>query len=187
MHRTFPRIGATGFALLLIGSIPMAAAGRVLSPPSVSLAGVPVPCPLLEGKVVGIQDGDTITLLDPSSRSYRIRLLGIDAPEKNQPFGKVAKQVLSDRVFGKQIQVMAKGRDRYGRTLGKILLDGKDINLEMVRHGLAWFYQHYAGTQFRGDASLYAGAQKRAQYEQSGLWAYPDPIEPWEWRKARRK
>lgn len=183
---SFPRIGATGFALLLIGLVPLVAASRALPPHRVALAGVPAPCPLLEGKVVGIQDGDTITLLDSSKHSYRIRLLGIDAPEKNQPFGKVAKQVLSERVFGKQIQVMTKGRDRYGRTLGKLLLDGSDINLEMVRHGLAWFYQHYAGTQFRGDASLYAGAQKRAQQELGGLWAYPDPIEPWEWRKTRR-
>ncbi len=187
MCMTFSRVRTISIALLLVASAPMIAAGRALYPHRTAFQGAPLPSTLLEGKVVGIQDGDTITLLDPLNHPYRIRLLGIDAPEKNQPFGKVAKQVLSDRIFGKQVQVMTKGRDRYGRTLGKVLLDGRDINMEMVRHGLAWFYKHYAETQFRGDAARYADAETAARKERDGLWAYPDPVEPWVWRKSRQR
>lgn len=184
---TFSRIGMAGLALWLAWAAPLAAAPRPGASPRVDFAGIPAPSSLLEGKVVGIQDGDTITLLDASNGSFRIRLLGIDAPEKNQPFGKVAKQVLSDRVFGQRIQVATRGRDRYGRTLGKLLLQGKDINLEMLRQGLVWFYAHYAGTQFPGDAARYAEAEAKARKERTGLWAYPDPMAPWAWRKSRRK
>jgi endonuclease YncB( thermonuclease family) len=146
-----------------------------------------LPVSELSGKIVGIADGDTVTLLDASNTSYRIRLLGIDAPEKAQPFGKVSKQVLSDRIFGKNVQLQVRGNDRYGRTLGKIRFEGSDINLELVREGLAWHYKHYASDQFPGDAVLYAQTEQEARSAQRGLWAYPDPIEPWVWRHGHMR
>lgn len=142
---------------------------------------------MLEGRVVGVSDGDTVTVLDASNTSYKIRLLGIDAPEKAQDFGKVAKQVLSDRIFGKQVRVRVKSKDRYGRTLGTVLLDGADINLNMLKEGLAWHYKHYADSQFPGDTERYARAEVAARNARAGLWGYPDPIEPWQWRQDHRR
>ena len=186
MHMRCSCAGIVGPALWMFLAVPLPAAAKPLVQPAPPLVGIPAPASVLEGKVVGIQDGDTLTLLDAGERSFRIRLLGIDAPEKNQAFGKVAKQVLSDRVFGRQVQVMTRGVDRYGRTLGKVLFQGQDVNLEMLEEGLVWFYEHYAGTQFPGDAARYAAAQAAARKARKGLWAYPDPVEPWAWRKARR-
>ena len=92
----------------------------------------------LSGKVVGISDGDTIDVLDSSKTTHRIRLAGIDAPEKAQPFGQRSKEHLSDSVFGKQVDVQGGKIDKYGRTVGKILVNGFDANLEQIRAGLAW-------------------------------------------------
>lgn len=92
----------------------------------------------LTGRIVGISDGDTVTLLDANQRQYKIRLIGIDAPEKKMPFGQRSKEHLSDLVFNKDVQVETEKLDRYGRTLGKILLDRNDINLAMINAGLAW-------------------------------------------------
>jgi len=147
----------------------------------------PLPSAFLEGTVVGVSDGDTVTVLDASRQPHKIRLLGIDAPEKAQPFGKVAKQILSDRIYEKHVRVQEKSLDRYGRTLGKILLEDADINLEMVKAGLAWHYKHYADDQFPGDAELYAQAEAQARGDRLGLWAYGDPVEPWAWRQEQKR
>ena len=98
---------------------------------------------VIAGRIVGISDGDTVTLLDANKRQYKVRLTGIDAPEKNIPFGQRSKEHLSDLVFSKEVQVETKKLDRYGRTLGKILLDRQDINLAMVNAGMAWHYKKY--------------------------------------------
>ena len=103
------------------------------------------------GNVVGIADGDTITVLDADKVQHKIRLTGIDAPEKKQPFGNRSKQSLSDMVFNKTVTVETGKRDRYGRELGKVLADGKDVNLERVRAGLAWHYKAYERTQSAAD------------------------------------
>jgi endonuclease YncB( thermonuclease family) len=141
---------------------------------------------LLEGVVVGISDGDTVTILDASKAPRKIRLLGIDAPESSQPFGKAAKQALSNRILMKSVTVLAKSMDRYNRVLGKIQCGGTDINLDMVRAGLAWHYKHYADDQFPGDAGLYAQAEREARTQHRGLWKSPDPMEPWQWRQSHR-
>ena len=138
---------------------------------------------ILEGLVTTVADGDTLTVLDEAKISHRIRLLGIDAPERGQPFGKVARQVLLERVIRKRVQVLVQSRDRYGRTVGKLLLNGLDINLEMVRAGLAWHYKHYAGDQLPSDARLYGQAEDQARKARTGLWADADPLQPWEWRR----
>lgn len=96
---------------------------------------------ILMGKVVGVSDGDTITVLDARQQTHKIRLSGIDAPEKAQPFGERAKQQLSDWVFQEQVQVIHDKVDRYGRIIGKVTKAGEDVNIQMVHAGLAWHYK----------------------------------------------
>ena len=141
----------------------------------------------VHGIVVGVSDGDTVTVLDHQQVQHRIRLLGIDAPEKNQPFGKVAKQVLSDRIFNQEVAVHTTGIDRYKRTLGKIVLNGVDQNLALIQEGVAWHYAHYSKNQFPGDAATYADAERTARQNQIGLWRDPKPTPPWDWRRSRRR
>ncbi len=95
-------------------------------------------------KVVGVHDGDTITGLDEDQKQFKIRLDAIDAPELGMPFGQASRKALSEKVFGKQVVVIVKTKDRYGRTVGHVLLDKKDMNLEMLEAGMAWHYAHYA-------------------------------------------
>ena len=140
----------------------------------------------LEGKVVGVSDGDTITVLDASNSQYKIRLSGIDAPEKKQPFGDVSKRSLSDLVYGKAVQVDWHKQDRYQRIVGKVVVQGLDANLEQVKRGLAWHYTKYQKEQPFEDRESYYGAQKQAMSDKLGLWSEPEPIAPWDWRKQPR-
>lgn len=141
---------------------------------------------LLEGRVVGVADGDTITILDNNNTQYKIRLAGIDAPEKKQPFGNVSKKSLSDLVYGKQVTIDWNKQDRYGRTVGKVLVNGVDANLEQVRHGLAWFYKKYQNEQPLQDRLDYLHAQEGAETSKVGLWVEPNPVPPWDFRKSKR-
>jgi endonuclease YncB( thermonuclease family) len=141
---------------------------------------------LLMGRIVGISDGDTVTLLDANQRQYKIRLTGIDAPEKKMPFGQRSKEHLSDLVFNKDVQVETEKLDRYGRTLGKILFNRKDINLGMINAGLAWHYKKYQHEQSGSDRLLYAHAEDQARQQRNGLWRDPSPTPPWEWRNGAR-
>ena len=132
------------------------------------------------GKVVGVLDGDTIEVLH-QGKPERIRLNGIDCPEKGQAFGQRAKQLTSDLAFGKVVTVKIMDHDRYGRTVGQVILpDGKDLNRELVRAGLAWWYQKYSTDQTLGQLEAEARAAKR------GLWADPHAIPPWEFRGQTR-
>ena len=97
----------------------------------------------LTGRVVGITDGDTITILTDQKKNIKIRLAEIDAPEKNQPWGKNSKQALSDLIFSSNVTVDSVGKDQYGRTLGTVFLNDMNINKHMVQHGNAWAYQAY--------------------------------------------
>lgn len=138
---------------------------------------------ILEGRVVGVADGDTITILDNTNTQYKIRLAGIDAPEKKQPFGNVSKKALSDMVYGKQVTVDYNKQDRYGRTVGKVLVDGVDANLEQVKRGQAWFYKNYQNEQPLEDQLNYLHAQESAERSTVGLWIDIAPIPPWNFRK----
>ena len=136
---------------------------------------------VLTGKVVSLADGDSFTLLVGSTQ-VKIRLYGIDCPEKGQPWGRRATQFASEAIFGKEITVTVVDTDRYGRKIGKVHLpDGQTLNERLVEEGLAWWYVHYArnNTRLR---DLEAAARKA----QLGLWADKDPIAPWEWRRGRR-
>ncbi len=136
----------------------------------------------LLGKVVHILDGDTVEVLDANKDTHRVRLAGIDAPESKQPFGTKAKQQLSARVGGEAVSVAWHKRDRYDRLVGKIMLDGADVNLALVRAGYAWWYREYAGEQSPSDRRLYEAAENAARREGAGIWADPRPIAPWDWR-----
>ena len=135
----------------------------------------------ITGKVVGIADGDTVTILTDNKQT-RIRLAEIDTPEKNQPYGQKAKKALSDFIFGKTVRVEVQTIDRYGRTVGKIFLDGLNINKEMVRAGHAWVYRRYTK-----DETLFK-LEEYAKQNMLGLWALPKEqrIAPWEWRRGKR-
>lgn len=140
----------------------------------------------LQGRVVGVSDGDTITLLTGGQRQFRIRLSGIDAPEKKQAFGAFAKASLSRQVFGRPVVVEWTKTDRYGRIIGKIEIDGTDVNLEQVREGSAWVYTQYLKELPEADRKRYLDAQQEARDERRGLWRDLTPEPPWQWRRDRR-
>jgi endonuclease YncB( thermonuclease family) len=136
----------------------------------------------VEGKVVGVHDGDTITILDSENVQHKIRLNGIDAPELKQDFGNRSKQNLSDLVFGKNVKVKIDKKDRYGREVGVVLVDGKDANLEQVRAGFAWHYKKYASEQTEFDQKKYSEAETTARNSRRGLWFDANPTAPWDYR-----
>lgn len=141
----------------------------------------------IEGVCVGVLDGDTVTVLDGNNTQHRIRLLGIDAPEKAQAFGQESKKHLSDLIFRRTVLVQSYGLDPYGRTLGKILViqnnQPVDANLEQVRAGLAWWYEAFRRSQSLEDQRLYRAAELSARRDRVGLWAAPSPTPPWDYRK----
>jgi endonuclease YncB( thermonuclease family) len=133
---------------------------------------------VIQGRVVDVSDGDTVTVVDANSTQYKIRLTGIDAPEKAQAYGQKAKESLSDLVFGKLVEVEWSKQDRYGRIVGKIKLNGVDINLEQIKRGMAWHYKQYQKEQSPEDRVAYAQSESHARDQGVGLWQDPTPIEP---------
>ena len=129
-------------------------------------------------KVVGVHDGDTITGLDDSKTQFKIRLDAIDAPELGQPFGQASKKALSEKVFGKDVVVIAKTKDKYGRTVGHVMIDGRDVNLEMLEEGMAWHYEKYDHNKRLREAEQSARAANK------GLWTDGDAVPPWDWRAS---
>lgn len=132
----------------------------------------------ISGRVVGVMDGDTFKLLTADSTLVKVRVANIDCPEKKQAFSKRAKQFTSDAIFNKGVQVEVIGTDRYGRTIGNVFY-GKNLNLseELLKHGLAWHFKRYSK-----DKSLQQ-CEDEARENRVGLWGYPDPVAPWDWRK----
>jgi endonuclease YncB( thermonuclease family) len=140
----------------------------------------------LSGRVVRVTDGDTIVVLDTSKVQHKIRLTGIDAPERSQAFGTKSKEHLSDLVAGKTVVVDYSKYDRYGRTLGKVLVNGEDVNLEQVESGMAWHYKKYQREQSTTDRVKYSDAEREARRQKLGLWHDPNPVPPWDYRQAER-
>ncbi len=132
------------------------------------------------GKVVGVSDGDTITVLAAGNKQFKIRLLAIDTPESGQAYGDKAKQALSKKVFGQFVQVHWEKQDMYKRVLGNITIGKRWINLEMVAEGWAWHYKQYDKDKRFADAEVKAKATRK------GLWAGPDPVAPWDWRREKK-
>jgi micrococcal nuclease len=131
-----------------------------------------------QGEVVGITDGDTLTILI-NEAPYKIRLAQIDTPEKLQPYGSKAKKVLSDLVFNKTISIKIETIDRYGRYVADIYFEGQHVNAEMVKLGAAWVYRKYVK-----DESLY-DVENEAKAAKIGIWSLPksEQVPPWEWRR----
>lgn len=139
----------------------------------------------LSGKVVGVADGDTVTVLDEHNTQYRIRLAGIDAPEKTQDFGNVSKQTLSNMVFNENVEINWDKEDRYGRIIGKVLVNGVDVNLKQIKLGMAWFYRKYQNELILEDRLNYLHAEEYALNNKVGLWQSKNPEAPWDFRKQR--
>ena len=137
-------------------------------------------------RVIAIADGDTLTVLDASNTQHKIRLAGIDAPEKRQAWGERARQFLGERVHQRLVQIEVGKKDRYGREVGKVMLDGEDINLALVRSGLAWHYRAYEREQPPDERASYAEAERWARSQRQGLWRDAHPVAPWDFRKGSR-
>lgn len=133
-------------------------------------------------KVVGVTDGDTVTVLDAGHRQRKVRLAGIDAPERKQPYGQRSKQYLSDLVFGKEVLVDCGKTDRYRREICVVFVNGKDVNLAQVEAGMAWWYRKYAKEQTAQQRGNYEATETRAKAMRIGLWAGSQAVPPWEWR-----
>ena len=140
----------------------------------------------LSGKVIRVSDGDSITVLDSGNQQHKIRLMGIDAPEKGQPFGTKSRESLSSMVAGRQVTVAWQKKDRYGRVLGVVFADSRDVGLIQIERGFAWHYKAYQRDQSAKDARGYAEAEDAARTARRGLWADRSPVPPWEYRKAGR-
>jgi endonuclease YncB( thermonuclease family) len=158
---------------------------------------LPAAAATLEGKVVAVADGDTITILDDAKVQHRIRIHGIDAPEKAQAFGQRAKENMSRLAFGMAARAECHKRDRYNREVCKVLVRPPDcldcgptldVGLAQVTQGLAWHYKAYEREQLAEDRARYADAEVEARARRAGLWADKNATAPWEWRaKGKQK
>ena len=140
----------------------------------------------LNGRIVGVRDGDTVDLLTAADVQVRVRLAGIDAPEMGQAFGNAAKQALAKLANHREARVLWSKRDSYGRILGKLLVEGVDVNLQMIQRGLAWHYTAYAADQSAADRNRYATAEAAARARGLGLWRDGTAIPPWVFRHPAR-
>lgn len=140
----------------------------------------------ITGRVVRIQDGDTVTVLDAGKVQHKVRLAGIDAPERAQPFGQVSRRHLSSLVHGKDVELDCGKVDKYRREVCVVLLDGEDVNRQQVSAGLAWWYKKYADEQSPRQREEYEAAEVDAKNARRGLWQDSEPTPPWEWRRNKR-
>lgn len=133
-----------------------------------------------EGRVVNVLDGDTVQVLGQGNSNFRVRLNGIDAPEKNQPWGQQSKKFLIETVASKTVTVTGDDYDKFGRLLGTLWLNGQDINARMVKAGYAWAYRYKGNTT----VPEYGAMEKNARNNGVGLWQDKAPVEPFKWRKS---
>lgn len=144
-----------------------------------------------DAKVIGVADGDTLTVLFVDGQTKtprRVRLSGIDAPEKAQAFGAVAREQMSRLAFGRVGHLDCRATDQYGRSVCMVRVDGVDVGMRMIELGLAWHYKRYASSQPREEAASYAMAESAARAAKAGLWrdlgTAAAPVPPWDWRRA---
>lgn len=137
------------------------------------------------GIVTRVLDGDTVEI-QTESNEIKIRLSGIDAPERDQPYGRRSKESLEEQILGKRVTVSYTKSDRYGRVLGKIILGSRDVNLTQVQQGMAWWYEYYKRDQSTRDIAAYSAAELKARRQKVGLWSEEKPINPYDWRSGKR-
>jgi endonuclease YncB( thermonuclease family) len=148
------------------------------------------------GKVVSVADGDTVTVLRDHDQ-IKVRLSGIDAPEKAQPFGERSKQNMSRLVFGKEVTVEDRKKDRYGRTVGRVLVASDeckqldcpktlDVSMAQLTVGLAWHFKRYEKEQPEQERGQYSFAEDEAHAKRVGLWRDSNPVAPWDWRAEKK-
>lgn len=136
---------------------------------------------IFSGRVTAVLDGDTIEVLDDNKRVVRIRLAGIDCPEKTQAFGQVAKKFTSEKTNGKEVKIIGKDTDRYGRLVADVWIGGEWLNKLLIEAGLAWHYKKYS------DSEVLSQGEITAQELKKGLWVDANPVAPWEWRYKGNK
>ncbi|WP_227871418.1 thermonuclease family protein [Novimethylophilus kurashikiensis] len=141
----------------------------------------------IHGRITAVPDGDTLDLLTAGDVSMRVRVVGIDAPEKGQPFGRQAKAAMRELVWSREVVVDWAKRDRYGRLLGTVTVDGSDVGLAMLRSGWAWYYKQYERDLLLSQRMQYAEAESEARLHAIGLWVDFAPVPPWQWRRGSQK
>jgi endonuclease YncB( thermonuclease family) len=132
---------------------------------------------VFSGEVVGITDGDTIRVMH-EGEAVRVRLEGIDCPERSQDFSQRARQLTSSLTFGEVVRVDVRDVDRYGRLVARVVVDGQDVSVALAQQGLAWHYTQYS------DDPVLAMAERSAREAEIGLWSRANPIPPWEFRRG---
>ena len=144
-------------------------------------------------KVQRVVDGDTIYVVDNFGKKFKVRLSGIDAPEKNQPYGLASTYKLTKIILNKWVLLKSKlnngnlySTDRYNRVLAKVMYEGRDINLLQVSGGYAWHFKRYQKQQTPSDRELYSQAEIDAKKNELGLWGEKKQIAPWKWRKIKK-
>lgn len=135
----------------------------------------------ITGKVIKIVDGDTFDILTKSNITLRIRMNGIDAPERGQDYYKICKQGLASLIFKKNVTITTFGYDKYKRTIADVTCNNKLVNLQMVENGWAWHYVKYSAN------TDLATAAKNAKQKKLGLWNMENAVAPWEFRKKNKK
>lgn len=158
-----------------------------------ALLALPLPGTALEGRVIHVADGDTLTVLDDHHQSHRVRIAGIDAPERGQPFGRRAQEALAELAGNRRVIVEGGKTDRYRRRVGIVKVAARgcadcpavlDVGLSLVNAGMAWHYRAYEREQSRADRSRYSQAEQSARARRAGLWTETAPVPPWDWRNA---
>lgn len=139
----------------------------------------------IRGRVISVSDGDTITVLDNAKTQHKIRLAGIDAPEKKQAFGQVSKKRLSDMVFDREVTLDCGKTDRYRRNICIVMVNGHDANLAQVKSGMAWWYKKYQKDQTAQQRAAYEAAETAARVGKMGLWQDANSVAPWDFRRAK--
>ena len=175
------RLDSVGIRLLQVQRF-LPRSVRSFLPGGSAAEGKAQPREILEGKIIQVYDGDTATLLTPEGDTkYKIRFYGIDAPEAAQQGGGASRDALADMILGRNVRVEVANTDQYGRAVGKVYVDGKFVNFEMVKLGHAWHYVAYAR-----DEPEFALAELAARRARLGLWNAQNPTPPWEYRKTHK-
>lgn len=180
-------VSLTLAATLLTACLATRTEGPARAPDSTPSAR-PQPQPAdLTGRVQRVGDGDTLTVRDANGRDTIVRIQGIDAPELGQPFSRISKGNLEELTLRREVKVFGQKTDRFGRTVGRVTVDGKDAGLEMLRRGYAWHFKRYEHEQSEEDRSAYAQAEIAARTQRLGLWRDPAPQPPWEYRDSTHR